>query len=392
LRANRPLYGQTLDEWCSDPVLAYESYLSQSPDHSPETRRIYTWMIRRFIAWVTGTERTILQITTAEDVVAFLEGQVVETQRGKRPSRNRRQYLRVIEDFYDQLPQLGHYGNPARAAGLILPWEQDESSAFLSRGHEIRLTRRLQEMGQQWSEPCAESDWLNLRDHVIVALILGAGLKVSEVRALTLSCIEAAKGRGCAREWINVPDGRAGSAERSHRAKILPFAQELIGRWCQHRLDAAWAEAKPVAIDSAEATRQRAALASKVLVIPGLQKGERKNQRLAPTTPMHAASIHRRTSVVLEAAGVPVYRPPAQEGRTLERIPRMCAQTLRNTYLAMLVDAGKSFDEVTGFLGFTDGRWARRLLDTYERSAPAIGRTYRPRRDLNSVRSHHYAE
>jgi hypothetical protein len=69
---------------------------------------------------------------------------------------------------------------------------------------------------------------------------------------------------------------------------------------------------------------------------------------------MHASSIHRRTQRCLEAAGVTG--------------DRACAQTLRNTYAGLLIDAGASDEELVDFMGLKASITSTRLRQAYAQS------------------------
>lgn len=62
---------------------------------------------------------------------------------------------------------------------------------------------------------------------------------------------------------------------------------------------------------------------------------------------MHPSSIHRRTQRFLEETGI-----------TGERAS---AQTLRNTYASLLIEAGATDDELVDFLGLKASISAQRL-------------------------------
>jgi integrase len=166
--------------------------------------------------------------------------------------------------------------------------------------------------------------WTDFRDLALVSLLLGAGLKVSHVERLTINCIDMHEER----IDLSLP-------LYTHRARIMAFAMAPLRAWLL-----------------IQAKRHGGEVSGTHPVF----EGDRSVGfgRTAKSLFMHASSIHRRTQRCLEAAGVTG--------------DRACAQTLRNTYAGLLIDAGASDEELVDFMGLKASITSTRLRQAYAQS------------------------
>jgi integrase len=156
--------------------------------------------------------------------------------------------------------------------------------------------------------------WKNARDHALLAVFMGAGLRVHEAASLTISCISVedasitlqttphARGN-------NVTDGdQAGTFARV--IPIEPFALPALKHWLTLRT---------------ENTRGEIAFPSSL-----------------PGSPMDPSTVFRRVRMQLEGLGV-----ANDKART-------CCQTLRNCYIATLFDRATPYEEIARRAGFVE--------------------------------------
>jgi hypothetical protein len=163
-------------------------------------------------------------------------------------------------------------------------------------------------------------------------------LKVADIERLTLNCMSPNDG---------VID--LSKPNQAHRARLLPFALAPLQAW--HDVQAALpmnAGMDPVTHPVFQSDRSGG--------------GIRPRGNRQPF--MHASSIHRRVHAMLKSAGITG--------------DRACAQTLRNTYGALLIDSGASDNELIDFMGLRLPITAQRFRATYHqflstRGLPKVG-------------------
>ena len=157
----------------------------------------------------------------------------------------------------------------------------------------------------------------------IVALTLGAGLKVAELERCTFNCIDLDGG------WIDMDRS---IAIRPHRTPLLEPALVPVKQWLHSR--------------GSRGT----------LLFPALRVD-------AKSRSIDAASIFRAVQRVCR--DVPSLQHEAQ---------RISPQTLRNSYVATLIDQGQSAALITEYLGLSRKSSASRLMlayGTWQRSQAA---------------------
>ncbi|WP_239025385.1 tyrosine-type recombinase/integrase [Candidatus Vallotia cooleyia] len=158
--------------------------------------------------------------------------------------------------------------------------------------------------------------WHKLRDRALVAVFLGAGLKVSQALNLTVNCINIGPNRLM---HITTPGSRF-----SHQPRPEPFAQTLLARWLAERhisgIKSLW-------------------------VFPGSKNGRR----------MHSVTALRATQEIILTSGV-----------VDKRKARTSPQTLRNSYIAALFESGQTTLAVSEVLGI-ELITAERIKKAWER-------------------------
>ncbi|KAI5912221.1 tyrosine-type recombinase/integrase [Thauera sp. 2A1] len=316
----------SLERWLNTPDLAYASWLNHQRLRA-STKTVYTAMFGRFCQWLQAQGRR-LDTLDADDIRRFLDSAGSAPRQRAQRGRQRQQYVRQLERVFAHLGALGYRGdNVGSLAGAEQVGQgNDQPGRFLSAAEcealIALLTTTLADLAQEGKG--AEA-WIEYRDLALVAVMLGAGLKVRDVVGLTLNCIDLVEER--------IELSRPGCA---HRARILGFAVAPIRAWLalQDQIHGA-ADASPVR-KVFEADRSAGF------------------GRLSKKVTLSASSVHRRTQKLLEGAGI-----------TGERA---CAQTLRNTYVGLLIDGGATDEQLIDYLGLQASISAQRLRASFARA------------------------
>lgn len=232
----------TPDQWVTDPIEAFKSFvmspafvqlgrrslvgIADDADQAPllsASAKTYIAMFGRLHAWMTEQGKTLHSV---DDLVIreFLDTRNAR----KRPlnSAIRIRYVRLLERIYDHLQV---QPNPARrvafqifkaksAAGADKPkaWVDDaQQAAFMA------------------AMPSPDN-WKNRRDRAMLSMMLGAGLKVSEVISVRVADLGKPEADGSVP--VTVKAGAQGSSGRHHRTMLRPFAASEVLAWiCERR-------------------------------------------------------------------------------------------------------------------------------------------------------------
>jgi len=287
-----PSLFDTRDTWHTDPALAFASFL-QSPEFQLLSRRhlrrqddevaappapirsssaiVYRAMWAKFLRWLAERQRDLFDVTSA-DLLAFLDYRNEEGH-AERSSLIKLRYLRVFERVYThlQVPI-----NPARnamfdalQAGHRSPVGRDDDKVSLTDAQQAAFMLALP----------APDNWKRRRDRAMQAMMLGAGLKVSEVIGLRMGQVDEPDGIEIP---ITITAARGGTA-REHRAMLRAFAVDEVARWLRER---------------------RALGIAGALLFPATVQGGLLN----------AATVYRNVKKTFAAAAIAV---PRKGGRTL---------------------------------------------------------------------------
>ncbi|MDD3352842.1 tyrosine-type recombinase/integrase [Zoogloea sp.] len=311
----------TLEGWTRQPRLAYASWLN-SQKLKDSTKTVYLAMFGRFCQWTEEQGLSLLKITPS-DIQRFLETPNPHAVAARQPGqtgRQRQQYVRQLERVFAHLGALGYPGgNAGSAAGRARIGEGDDKpTRFLSKAETVAVRTLIEGRCSAFAEnsPVA-GNWMEWRDLALVAVLLGAGLKVSQIPQISLNCINIEEG------FIDLS-----RPNRAHRAQLQDFVGQPLETWLKvlSRLH-----------DGPLTGSQKIFEADRSM-------GFGRHSKQAA---LSASSIHRRTQRLLGEAGI-----------TGERA---CAQTLRNTYAALLIDQGASDAELMDCLGLQAAITTRRL-------------------------------
>lgn len=325
----------TIPNWLATPEAAYESWMSHLP-YRQSSREVWMSMFGKLCAWARANDIRLFDLTEEDIEEFFLENTLKKDHRYR--------YVRLIEKVFNHLfeldPAIDH--NPGRQVAWSKRWfGENDPTSFLDHEDRQRLKNYLTQTCEDVlsnAQTCAASDleWADQRDRAIVAMIFGGGVKVGELKAMAVSCMSPGDG------YVVVP---ATGLVPEHKTRVLPFAVRVVEAWAARRRKSG---------------------------IPGdkLFPARRGiNPQSRDGAPMHSASIHRSVRAVLDAAGIRGRDPGAEVG---EGAPRLCAQTLRNSFAAELFDQDGNRDHVLGlvtsYLGLANSDWVERMWSTYRRS------------------------
>ena len=318
--SSHPDLFDTPDSWANAPREAYAAWL-ESQSLRPSTKTVYLAMFSRFCQWLNESGKSLFHCEAA-DIARFLDTPNPNTGRAPQPQtgRQRQQYVRQLERVFNHIAFLGRdVGNPGRQAAIArVGAGEDKPTRVLTISERDAVIAALAaRLARLETDGSGAEDWMEYRDLALVAALLGAGLKVSNAERLTLNCMDLDEGR------IELS-----GPHYTHRARLLPFALAPLAAWLK-----------------VLASRHGGKIPEKHPIF----EADRTVGfgRHAKTLVMHPSSVHRRTQRFLEEAGV-----------TGERAS---AQTLRNTYASLLIEAGATDDELVDFLGLKASISARRL-------------------------------
>lgn len=266
--------------------------------------KIYADMFANFIRWIERRHLRLPEVAAA-DIMAFLDSEHAQKHNRVRKLRSsiRVRYLRLLERVYTHLQVKP---NPARDAAFDVyrtgASGRDKPKVYLTEAEQAAFLDNLPS-----AEPLDESDplaptWTKRRDRAMLAIMLGAGLKVSEARTLRVADVGKTDLDG------SVPVRFAAKNGGKERETVLrPFAVRHVQPWI--------AERRKLDIQS-------------TLLFPS---------SLGSTAPLHKATVYRHVKATLERAGIDVER---RGGRTL-----------RNSFAVRELQNGAPLELVKQYMG-----------------------------------------
>lgn len=312
------LFDADLAAWYGQPERAFDGWLAHH-GFRPGTAVVYRAMWGKLLRW-SGEQGLPPLKWSAAQIGAFLDAQDLH-------KRHRYRYARLIERIFHHLASLQqNLHNPAsQAVKSHLAEGENDPTAFLLPGERDLLVARIlapglpaERDGKAGKDGISPTAWKRARDVALLAVLLGGGLKVAEVRALRIESIKRVNDGAMSIRMVRPDNGRA------YTVPLFGFARAPLRQW--------------LALRAAADTLGD-------LVFPAMANGR----------PMHAASVYRRVEILLEEAGV-----------LAGRSERASPQTLRNTCGAMHFDAGATPAAVAQLLGMRDLESGWRLHAAYE--------------------------
>lgn len=278
--------------------------------------KVYQFMFSRFLTWLAARPQPVSFLAASADDVAQFFDDVFETTE----SEIRWRYLRLIERTYECLVNAQvRETNPATQCvlGLI---EARGRKAVLGRDADTEaLPPSVRTSIVAELEKLRQSDaWKDHRDAALVAVMLGAGLKLSEALELERSHIL----QGAGELTINVTKGVGTGRER--RIRVGEFAVPYIEDWLKSPIGGR-------------------------CFFPGSKAAEH---------PMDASTAYRRVRRILEIA------QGEQPGTR-----HMGGRILRNSFGAGLLAQGVSDDKARQLLGLREESSVKRYKRVAKRTA-----------------------
>ncbi|MBK7766923.1 MAG: hypothetical protein IPI44_12835 [Sulfuritalea sp.] len=217
-------YLDTLEKWLSSPDIAFAAWLQNQDDkdYTESTQTVYNCMWRHLLSWMGGRDQVFTELTSSQ-LALFLEEHSLYKEHGHR-------YVRIVERAFAHMITLGFPGaNPgSKAAKEGIATGTNDDTRFLTFDERARVITRIETgIDKIRKAKASKEDWLDARDHALVGAMIGAGLKVGQAQGVTVNCMTD---RSDTPElFFNLPP-RRGRAQ-AHRAKIMPFAHNLLEGW-----------------------------------------------------------------------------------------------------------------------------------------------------------------
>lgn len=219
-----PLFEYGLAQWLAEPDAAFDAFLTSYRFNQRRLRAssfvVYKGMFVRLRQWTQQQGLTLLDINE-ESIENFLLGR-------KLSAETRHRYLLLFTSLFEHLAQTraGESqqtplagDNPARVLLLEKEAPLREDPAYLNANEVQRFLASLP----------AGNDWKCLRDRALAHLLLGAGLRSSEVLALRASDLERKAGE------LNGVWVAAHKPRPARHVPIQAWALPGIEAWVQER-------------------------------------------------------------------------------------------------------------------------------------------------------------
>lgn len=340
---SRSLFDDPL-AWKTDPVAAFDAFLVSrrfvemgrrprkrdaegnlvpAPAIRPRSAMVYRAMFGKFVRWLDVKRLGIFEVR-AQHIETFLNDRSRERRSaGKTRDLNsaiRLRYLRMLERVYGHLRVTP---NPAQAAAYAMhaarEGGRDQSKVSLTLSEQRAFLRALPAATepQEGESPKA---WKRRRDRAMLAILLGAGLKVSEVIGLYVDNVvdDGAEDGSLA---VNVPAAAVHGTGRDHTTRLRAFAVPELRCWLAERAGMRHAGR---------------------LLFPATLKEKRHGNRLNPST------VYLLVKETFAAAGIDV----ARKG------PR----TLRNAFAKTELAHGTAPEDLIEYMGFYETRSLEKYL------------------------------
>jgi integrase/recombinase XerD len=320
----------TKEIWIEDATKAFDSFLltdefqnlglrrpgKTSPDQvtpSPKPLRhssvkVYQSMFGKYLRWLDANKKLLLEVTSS-DLMDFLERE--HTIDGKKVkvlnSRIQHKYLRLLERVYIHLDIRP---NPARHASFDIFKSSDKNKvgrdagmANLTVNQQSAFLASLPEIPPSIFPDDFAVGWIERRDRAMLAIMLGAGLKVSEVVNIRLDALGQKESTGSIPIFISESPTRT---VREHETQLRPFATSYVLDWIK--------------------CREGLKITTPILFPATLQGGH-----------IDKATVYRKVKANFIRAEI--------------NVTRMGGRTLRNTFAKRELKAGEPLELVGKFLG-----------------------------------------
>lgn len=325
---NPSLFLRTYADWCNDPDSSFLHWLSIN-EFKTTTCNVYNWMWSKFCRWL-ETQSLTLNTVRGHDIDLFIRFTEPHSLHGYH-------YLRLIERIYQHINGLADSPpgsiNPASLAiqqqskklanaptSFMATYLRNDLQHLIEHGqlpHAYSTVKRIPTTPNRLTGKAGE--WKRQRDLALAAIFLGAGLRVQEACALTISCISENVTSLVIPVSTNVPDGQDSIYSRT--IPLEPFVTIALKRWLHVRNESTYGD----------------------YVFAANTKGKA----------MDPSSMFRRIRIIFAEMGITEF-----EGRA-------CCQTLRNAYIATLFDLNTELTTIAERAGFVELTTVSKLQKEY---------------------------
>ncbi len=318
-----------VDTWKADPLEAFRAFVlspefqllgrrkaaigdATPPPMRLSSARIYILMFGKFLRWLRSNNLDLMSISNV-DILAFLEhGSEEKTenavfQKKDLNSSIRIRYLRIFERVFQHL---NIHPNPARHAAFDIYKSADRKlqgsdleKVVMSAEEQLAFMQALPP-AKTSNTDSGHAGWKRRRDRAMQAMMLGAGLKVSEVIGIVTDNVGTADATGCVPIAVS-PASTAGTS-RWHQTQLRQFAVQEVFSW--------------------KAERTRLNIPGKLLFPANLNGGL-----------LDKATVYRQVKATFARAEIDVQR--------------LGGRTLRNSFAVRELSSGSSIELVGEFLG-----------------------------------------
>lgn len=201
----------------------------------PSSSRVYLSMFDRFSNWMELRNRRLGEVTS-HDINMFLD-EPSENGGARLASKIRVVYVRLLERVFQYLKI-----DPNPASKVVKSFDvefrrgREESKAFLDDAEIMKFMSCLPPAPRWDSENQVRRQihWEKRRNRAILAILVGAGLKVSEVVKVRTESLLAPERNGAIPIQMDSRDGEG--TGRPHRPVVSPFAATEVQEWLKERV------------------------------------------------------------------------------------------------------------------------------------------------------------
>lgn len=240
----------TRDGWLNSPLLAFQSFIGSAEYQKLSKRKskqdvegegtkplrlssqkILGYMFAKFVRWYEAKGITIYDISS-DHILTFLgeydrhgDNSHIDTT-----SAIRHKYLRMLERVF---AHLDINPNPATVALVVgrSQYGKDAAKVALTISQQIDFMKALPDT--EYSGVPGSEGWHLRRDRAILAMLLGAGLKVSELIGLYVENVGEIDINGCVS--ITISPASVSGLTRWHQTQLRNFAVPIVMEWVEER-------------------------------------------------------------------------------------------------------------------------------------------------------------
>lgn len=312
--------------WTKNPQLAFSAFVKSTdfvklgrrlptvdrhtPDDNPNeiipirdsVAKVYMAMFNKFLRWLSKNGYSFVQVEPIH-IITFIEGDHSEDK--VKPvylkSAIKTRYIRMLERTYQHI---GLNPNPAKIASL------DARNRPDSRGKDepsdMLDPQKVEAFLKNLPNP---ENWKRARDRAMLSMLIGAGLKTSELLSLRVENIGKIQQNGFVPVTISAASVEGTS--RWHQTQLRPFAVQNLMSWLE--------------------IRESMSFMSDIL-FPANLSGAKLNE----------ATLYRAVKKVFKASHIDV--------------KRFGGRTLRNTFAVTELKSGTAHHRVKEYLGLNEDK------------------------------------